>query len=363
MDFHPLADIFPLLEGEEFAALVEDIRAHGLREPVTLHEGKILDGRNRWKACQEIGIQATTRGFDGDDPLAFVLSLNLKRRHLNKMQRIELVSKLKPQIAAEARAQQGKRRDLPPNSAESFQPIETREKLARLAGVSHDTFDRGCYLLERADGPTKARVLKDETSINAEFTRLKTPERILSSGSVEYYTPARYVEAARRVLGEIDLDPASSEVANRTVRAKRFHTEEDDGLAHDWPGRIWLNPPYCRLAGPFAEKLIEQYEAGITTAAILLVGDRTITNRWFVPLWRLGVVCVPDHRINFHGPEGVERSSPIGGEIFVYLGPHEDRFVSEFRQFGAVVRDVQREIAPAFVAGISQESRPAYGPA
>jgi hypothetical protein len=91
---HPFAELFPLLEGAEFDDLVADVRAHGVREPVWLHEGKILDGRNRFRAAEAAGVECPARSYDGDDPVAFVISLNLKRRHLSESQRAMVAAKL-----------------------------------------------------------------------------------------------------------------------------------------------------------------------------------------------------------------------------------------------------------------------------
>ena len=94
MKAHPYADILPLLEGEAFAALVADIKANGLMEPITVYQDMVLDGRNRLRACKAAGIEPKFLEFDGDDPLAFVLSLNLHRRHLNKSQRGMVAARL-----------------------------------------------------------------------------------------------------------------------------------------------------------------------------------------------------------------------------------------------------------------------------
>lgn len=91
---HPLADLFPLIEGDDFDAFAADIRANGLRNPIILHDGLILDGRNRLRACKAAGVPARFEPYRGDDPLAFVLSLNLARRHLNESQRAMVAAKL-----------------------------------------------------------------------------------------------------------------------------------------------------------------------------------------------------------------------------------------------------------------------------
>jgi hypothetical protein len=96
LTFHLLAELFPLMEGEEFDALVADIKANGLCEPITLLDGKILDGRNRYCACLAAGVEPDIIKGDGaiDDPAAYVISANIRRRHLSAEQRRDLIAKL-----------------------------------------------------------------------------------------------------------------------------------------------------------------------------------------------------------------------------------------------------------------------------
>ena len=86
-EFHELCCIFPRCSDEELQLLVSDIRENGLQTPITRYEGKILDGRNRYLACQMLNIEPEYVEFDGKDPLPFVVSRNLCRRHLSESQR------------------------------------------------------------------------------------------------------------------------------------------------------------------------------------------------------------------------------------------------------------------------------------
>lgn len=138
-EIHPAAEIFPLLEGKEFDDLVADIKAHGLREPIVLHEGKILDGRNRYRACQLAGaLILTLERTDIGDPYDFVLSANLHRRHLTVSQRAMILATIPARPQGYWRA----RRDGTTGEIEKTDgyPAVLRTKdLAASGGVSKDT--------------------------------------------------------------------------------------------------------------------------------------------------------------------------------------------------------------------------------
>ena len=137
MQFHPLANIFPLLDGAAFDELVADVKVHGVREPIWTHEGQILDGRNRWRAAQAAGRECQMRAFPGGDALAFVLSLNLKRRQLSASELAFVALEIEKYEAGEAKKRQacGQGGVLLPALVPEAKG-EAREKAAAAVGVS-----------------------------------------------------------------------------------------------------------------------------------------------------------------------------------------------------------------------------------
>ena len=101
---HPAANLFPLLDGDDYQQLKDDIEKHGLLEPIWLCEGQILDGRNRFRVCEELGIEPEFRSYEGDSPIEYVWSLNGVRRHLSKSQRAAIAVEMVPYLEAEAEA-------------------------------------------------------------------------------------------------------------------------------------------------------------------------------------------------------------------------------------------------------------------
>jgi hypothetical protein len=164
---------------------------------------------------------------------------------------------------------------------------------------------------------------------------------VLASTGTEWYTPARYIDAAREVLGGIDLDPASCVQANETVRAGTYYDADADGLTQDWHGRVWLNPPYGKTTALFVAKLLAEHAAGHVDAAVLLLNGYGFDASWFQPLWT-HALCFTDHRIVFASPDR-DSGGPTFGNVFVYLGPDRQRFRRVFRAFGSVVVELLDE--------------------
>jgi ParB family chromosome partitioning protein len=149
-----------------------------------------------------------------------------------------------------------------------------------------------------------------------------TTRRTKLTGREGWYTPGWCVKAAVEAMGAIDLDPASSEIAQQTVGAARFFTEDDDGLEHPWHGRVFLNPPYAaQKIVLFTEKLVAEHRSGRVTEAILLVNSSSETKWWQTAIGTCSALCFPSRRIPFVDPQNPDRkAAPTQGSTFFYFG-------------------------------------------
>lgn len=160
------------------------------------------------------------------------------------------------------------------------------------------------------------------------------PHISFNSGNNEWYTPADIIEAARGVMDGIDVDPASSDIAQETVKAKTYYTAETNGLDKDWIGNVWMNPPYAgELIGLFVDKLLSEIDCGNTNAAVVLVNNATETE-WFCRMIDYATaVCFPKSRVKFYMPDG-RKGAPLQGQALLYFGVNVKGFCKEFSKFG-----------------------------
>ena len=395
--------LIPPLSDEERALLEQSLLNEGCRDALVVWHDTLIDGHNRYELCQKHSVEFKTveRDFrDRNEALAWIIQNQLGRRNIADYTRGRLALRLEDAIAAQAKANQGARTDILPTLVKSS--VNTQSEVARVADLSKGTIHKVKTVEESAPAVIKQAAEKEEISINRayeltkaletakeanprfyeetvtrghilnldgedvpltkadptlirvmssedDYERVKrwethkrngTPKALQMSESNEWYTPPNYITAARELMGAIDLDPASCELANEVVKAERYFTLEDDGFSQVWRGRVWLNPPYGRDGGDsnqalWSARLIKAYCEGDVTEAVLLIN--AVTDRhWFQPLWDFPI-CFTDHRIRFYDQNG-EAGSPTHGNAFVYLGKQTTRFVELFSPFGVVVQ-------------------------
>lgn len=153
--------------------------------------------------------------------------------------------------------------------------------------------------------------------------------------SNEWYTPIEFISAARSVMGSIDVDPASNDTAQEQIQAGDYFTKERDGLAQEWKGNVWLNPPYGDPL-PWVEKLLSEFEVGRTKQAILLVNTAN-SPQWSRLLWHsMFTVCLLDRRVRFWRPDRTEAKGTAQDQMIWYIGYETSKFREEFQAYGAI---------------------------
>lgn len=187
----------------------------------------------------------------------------------------------------------------------------------------------------------------EKTVATYQESKMSQPfQLIMSQDSEEWYTPEGYINLAREVMGGIDLDPATSALAQERIKATVFYTVEDDGLTQPWLGRVWLNPPYTKTgeasnAELWSSKLIQEYQAETVTEAILLVSNKA-GYRWFEAVWDQAAACFARDLICFIRPDGFPAGKAKVGSVFFYFGPNLARFAEVFGRVGRVVSSAGR---------------------
>jgi phage N-6-adenine-methyltransferase len=299
--------LFPNLTADEMDALAADIKARGVQVPVEVDEdGHILDGHHRVMIADSLGVdypKVVRAGWTEPEKLAQVVALNAHRRHLTTVERREVIAKLRAQGAST-------------RSIAKAVGVGKSTVAREVSPVPFGTPDR----IAGADGKSyPAPAPREQWSPGA---------GLMSSDSVEWYTPRHILEAVVGAMGGIDLDPCAEPA--KSVPATEHYTEADDGLSREWAGRVYMNPPYGRVIGAWVDKLADEYEAGRVTEAVALVPARTDT-AWFAHLpWTMTAFITG--RLSFSDHEA---AAPFPSAA-CYLGPNDKAFAEAFLGLGIV---------------------------
>lgn len=204
---HPLCTLFPRMSGQEFQSLVDDIKANGQREPIMLHEGMILDGGNRYRACLEAGIEPLFMEFGGTNIVSYVLSANLHRRHMTPGQQAAIVASAQDWASAHGRG--GDRK----SDQSQLVDFETVEKRAAVSGASRVT-QMKADKVAKADPELSKKVAQGEVSLY-EAVKKVTPKKEKKSDDIK-----EEVEMSKEEFKLIELSESNAALAEENIRLK-----------------------------------------------------------------------------------------------------------------------------------------------
>jgi hypothetical protein len=248
MKFHPVANIFPMMSAEEFAALKADIDANGQREPIWTHQDQIVDGRNRYNACTDLGIAPRFREWDGNDEeqlLWFVVSLNEKRRHLNSSQKAVVALNIEAHLAKIAEQRKGGR---PIESYTANKEVSSSKPGQIFAPVSADksfkTNNSGKAAVQAA-----AAVGSNSTYVkDAKKLQEKAPDLLEKVHNGKMRIPEAKREMKARASAEIRTQAAAEiKQANSNIIIGDFWANANN-VPDNSLSLIFTDPPYDKAA-------------------------------------------------------------------------------------------------------------------
>ena len=345
--------LIPPLSTEEYALLEANLIADGCRDPLVLWNNTIVDGHNRHEICTKYGLAFNTVAieFEGKPQARIWMRANqIGRRNLSSVWSVDLALGNKADLAEIGAAKRFEARIGNQNAAKNgvinidsavSPKHSTQAEIAKAAGVSTGTVAMAEIVMREAPEIWE-KAKAGELTISAAYKQVNEKKNGAhisnNSGNYEWYTPTRFIDAAREVMGSIDTDPASSEIANSSIKAAKIFTAAEDGRMQVWAGNVWMNPPYAQpLIGDFAEAISTKYETGEISQACILVNNATETV-WFQRLLSAaGAVCFPKSRIKFIDTEGCASGSPLQGQAIVYMGLNVSAFNDVFSSEGRVL--------------------------
>ncbi len=232
LEFHPIANAFPLMEGDAFRELVEDMRKNGQQQPILTYEGKILDGRNRYRACLEAGEEPWTEPWSGPSPVEAVLSLNLHRRHLTANQKATVAAELLPHMKAEAKRRQAHGQTAPgKHSGNKFpqrsEPERASEQAAQAVGGTNRKYVEKASRLKEEEPETFEKVKRGEVGLSS-FVNPKKPEPAPSFERPDVPAVEDFEVPPRKLSPE---QKAFYEISAYLVRLRRMDPEK---VAEEW---------------------------------------------------------------------------------------------------------------------------------
>jgi len=278
VEYHKIADLFPMMSNEEYKSLVDDIRQNGQMEPIIIYEDKILDGRNRYKACLELGLKPKMIDFNGNNPLSFVISKNLKRRHLTASQQAVIALEVLPMLEEEAKKRQyagvnqySREVALVPQGSNG----KSRDKAAELFGIGKR------YISDAKMISQKAPEMLDE---------IRSGEKTIKE-AVKEVKRAEVLEKRKELAVSKNID--SNYIKNIRFQDAEIETESIDLILTDPPYGIEYRQEWIDFSA-FAERVLKpsgflvSYFGQLNLLEYMNILQKNLQYYWSFALFHIG---------------------------------------------------------------------------